>query len=408
VPDPVVRLSVAEARRLALAAQGFADRRPGGRVDRRHLRRVLDRVAVVQIDSVNIVARSHELPLYARLGEHPRNLLVAASHRQEVFEYWGHEASFIPVDHQPLFRHRMAAAEAGAAWKGLVKLAARRPQLIEDVHAEVVARGPVAAGELSMGGGRTGPWWGWNEAKMALEYLFWCGRIGARRRPSFEREYGPPELFVPAHILARPTPEPGEQRRQLLLLAARSLGVGTAADVADYFRLKLPVARPLLEELVEDGRLLGAEVEGWRHRAYLWPDAHLPRRIGARALLSPFDSLVWERDRTERLFGFRYRLEFYTPAPRRTFGYYVMPFLLGERLVARVDIKADRRAGRLLVLGAFAEDPADVAAGPDGDVAGALADELAAFAAFLGLDGVEVGSRGELAPALAAAGVGRR
>ncbi len=405
-------LSAAEARRLALAAQGFDRPRPRGRIDRRHLRGVLDRVGVVQIDSVNIVARSHELPLYARLGDHPRNSLVAAAHRGEVFEYWGHEASFIPVDCHPLFRHRMAAAEAGAAWSGLVRLAATKPHFVEDVFAEAAERGPLSAGELSMGGGRTGPWWGWNDAKKALEWLFWCGRLSARRRPSFEREYALPERIVPASVLALPTPDPAEQRRELLVRAARSLGVGTVTDLADYFRIKVPVARPLLDELVEDGRLQAVEVDGWRGRGYLWPGARLPRRITARALLSPFDSMVWERDRTERLFGFRYRLEFYTPAAARTYGYYVMPFLLGDALPARVDLKADRQRRRLLVLGAFAEptvafDGRHRGRGsgrlPAGTVAEELAAELSCLAGFLGLDGIDVTPRGDLSPLLAAA-----
>ena len=369
------------------------------------MRSVLDRVGVVQIDSVNIVARSHDLPLYARLGSHPRNSLVAATHRGEVFEYWGHEASFIPVECHPLFRHRMAAAAAGAAWSGLVRLAATRPQFIEDVFAEAAERGPLSAGELSMGGGRTGPWWGWNDAKKALEWLFWCGRLSARRRPTFEREYALPQRIVPASVLALPTPDPAEQRRELLLRVA------TATDLADYFRIKAALARPLLDELVEDGRLVAAEVEGWRGRGYLWPGARLPRRITARALLSPFDSLVWERDRTERLFGFRYRLEFYTPAARRTYGYYVMPFLLGDALPARVDLKADRRRGRLLVLGAFAEPSVALDGLRDGRrsgrlAAGMVAEELAAelscLAGFLGLDGIDVTPRGDLGPVLAA------
>ncbi len=412
VSNRPVSISAAEGRRLALAAQGFSEPRPRGRVDRRHLRRVLDRVGLVQIDSVNVVARSHELPLYARLGSHPRNNLIDATHRGEVFEYWGHEASFIPVQCHPLFRHRMAAAEAGAAWSGLVKLATARPQFVEAVFDEAAERGPLSAGQLSMGGGRTGPWWGWNEAKMALEWLFWCGRLSARRRRTFEREYALPERFIPAPILALPTPDPATQRRELLLRAARSLGVGTAADLADYFRIKVSVARPLLDELVEDARLIAAEVQGWRQPGYLWPGARNPRQIKARTVLSPFDSLVWERDRTERLFGFRYRLEFYTPAAKRTYGYYVMPFLLDDCLPARVELKADRHRGRLLVLGAFAEESVNFARSTLGcrgasvhakTVVAELAAELASLASFLGLEEIEVTPRGDLGALLGAA-----
>ena len=273
------RLGIAAARRIALAAQGFADAAPSGRIDRRHVRRVFDRIGLVQIDSVNIVARSHELPLYARLGPCSRRAVLDAAARQDLFEYWGHEASFIPVEHHPDLRHKMVAAEAGAAWSGIVRFARDNPALIEDIHAEIAALGPRSAGELSMGGGRKGPWWGWNDGKIALEWLFWCGRLAARRRSTFEREYGLPEWFIPAAILAQPTPPADEQRKNLLAAAARSIGVGTAKDLADYYRLKMVNARPLLDELVEDGRLLRAEVEGWRQPAFLHPAARVPRRI---------------------------------------------------------------------------------------------------------------------------------
>jgi uncharacterized protein YcaQ len=233
------RLSLPRARRIALAAQGFGEPRPTGRVDRRHIRRVLDRVGLVQIDSVNVVVRSHELPLFSRIGAHPRDTLVGLSWRGEVFEYWGHEASFIPVEHHPLLRHKMIAAQQGAAYNGLVRLAKEKPAFLEDVLAEVAERGPLSAGELSMGAGRKGPWWGWNDAKMAVEYLFWCGRIAARRRPNFEREYALPERIIPPAIIARPTPDERDARRELLALAARSVGVGTANDHADYYRLNV-------------------------------------------------------------------------------------------------------------------------------------------------------------------------
>ncbi len=402
------RLSLPQARRIALAAQGFAAARPTGRIDRRHLRKVLDRIRLVQIDSVNVVVRSHELPLFARLGPHPRDALVAATHRGELFEYWGHEASFIPVELHPLLRHKMARGHE-SAWGGLVRLAKEQPQLIEAVFDEVAARGPISAGELSMGGGRTGPWWGWTNAKAAVEYLFWCGRVTARRRPNFEREYALPEQLIPAAVLARPTPDEDDARRDLLVLAADALGVATAKDLADYFRLNVPRARPLLDELVEDGRLVPVRVDGWKDRAYLHPDARSPRKVRARALLSPFDSLVWERSRTERLWDFRYRLELYTPAPKRTYGYYVLPFLLGEHLVARVDVKSDRVNGRLLVHAAYAEHGPGHP--PPAHVATELSAELHELAAFLGLGNgvtVAVPTKGDLAPelsdAVAAAG----
>ncbi len=384
---------------MALAAQGLAERRPAGRIDRRHVQRVLERVGLVQIDSVNVLERAHELALYSRLGPHPKGRLVAAAHRGDLFEYWGHEASFIPVAQQPLLRHKMAAAEAGGAWSGLVRLAEAQPGFVQDVFDEVAARGPIGAGQLLTGGGagRRGPWWGWSEAKMALEWLFWCGRLAARRRPSFEREYGLPGWFLPAEVLAAPTLPEVDQRRELLVAAARSLGVGTAADLADYYRLNLVKARPLLAELVEDGRLEPVAVQGWKERAYRWPGARLPRRVAARALLSPFDSLVWFRPRAERLFGFRYRLEIYTPAAKRQHGYYVLPFLLGEHLVARVDLKADRAAGVLRVLAAHLEPTALPSA-----VAPALAAELVELAIFVGADNVAVRDGGDLATLLQA------
>ncbi len=379
----------------------MARARPAGRLDRRHLGRVFEQVGLVQIDSVNVLERAHELALFSRLGPHQPGGLAAATHRGELFEYWGHEASFIPVAHQPLLRHKMAAAEAGKAWSGLVRLAEAEPGFVQDVLDEVSGRGPLSAGQLLTGGGggRKGPWWGWSGPKMALEWLFWCGHLAARRRPNFEREYGLPQWFLPAEVLTAPTPSAEDQRRELLVLAARSLGVGTAADLADYYRLNLVKARPLLAELVEDGRLDPVTVEGWKDAAYRWPDAPLPRRVTARALLSPFDSLVWFRPRTQRLFEFHYRLEIYTPAAKRRYGYYVLPFLLGDRLVARVDLKADRPARTLRVIGAWAEPCV-----PTNEIAPHLAAELVELATFVGSDTVAVAeaNRGDLAAALRA------
>lgn len=392
-----------EARRLALAAQGFGSPRPTGRVDRRHVRGVLQRVGCIQIDSVNVVVRSQELPLWARLGDHPRTLLPAMAHDVELVEYWCHEASLVPVTWWPLLQWRMQAARDGrGTWSGLAQLQRDHPGYVEAVLAEVRERGPLTAGGLSDPGTRSGPWWGWNRGKQALEYLFWCGHLTARRGPTFERVYDLPERVLPAHVLAAAVPTEHDARKELLVLAARACGVGTAADLADYPRIRLTAARPLLDELVAEGRLEAVQVAGWDAPAYLHPDATLPRAVHARALLSPFDSLVWCRPRDERLFGFHYRLELYTPAPKRRYGYYVLPFLLGDALVARVDVKADRSAGVLRVPGAFAEpgtDPHDVTAN--------LAEELTAMAAWLGLERVAVGTadgtagRGDLSALLA-------
>ena len=391
-----MEFSNAQARRAALAAQGFAEKRPTGRVDRRHVRKVFDRIGVIQIDSVNVLVRSQELPLFARLGPHPRDVLPKMVADGELFEYWAHEASLLPVDTHSLFRWKMASSEG--MWGGLVQLAREQPKLIEDLLAEVDTRGPLAASDIKGRSGKSGPWWGWDHTKQALEVLFFTGQVSARRRGNFEREYDLVHRMLPEAAVNAPTPSEHEARKALLVRAAGSLGVGTAADLADYYRLNVVNSRPLLAELVEEGRLAAATVEGWKAPAFASPDAKVPRWIRARALLSPFDSLIWERARTERLFDFRYRLEIYVPAPKRVHGYYVLPFLLGDRLVARVDLKADRQGSTLRVRGAFGEDPL-----PSPEVAEELAQELCLLAHWLGLDRVEVELQGDLAAALRAA-----
>ena len=389
------KLSAAAARRIALAAQGFDDARPSGRVDRRHGRKVIDHVGLIQVDSVNVLVRSQELPMFARLGAHRRDLIPAMVDDGELFEYWGHMASILPVEHQPLFRWRMAHAHM---WTGLAQFAKDHAGYIEAVYDEVVDRGPVISSELADPGKKQGPWWGWNHGKQALEILFASGRITARRRTNFEREYDLPERMLPAHVVAAPTPAEDEARRELLVLAARSLGVATFRDLCDYHRLNVPVTRPRLDEVVADGRLVPVVVEGWKDPAFVHPDAVRPRRISVRTVLSPFDSLVWDRARTERIWGFRYRIEIYTPEPKRQFGYYVLPFLLGDDLVARVDLKSDRQAGALLVQAAWIEPHADA-----GGVAGELAEELRQLADWLELDQVVVRRKGDLSGLLRAA-----
>ncbi|HEY3034434.1 MAG TPA: winged helix-turn-helix domain-containing protein [Streptosporangiaceae bacterium] len=398
-------LSVREARRIALAAQGFADRRPVGVPDIRALRRVMGRVGLLQIDSVNVLVRSHYLPLFSRLGPYPRALLERAAYQRppELFEYWAHEASLLPVATQPLLRWRMARAEH-EAWGSMRRLQAEKPGFVAEVLAAVTERGPVGAGELEEERPRrSGPWWDWHDAKIALEWLFFTGRVSTASRRNFERLYDLTERVIPADVLAVPTPDPADAQRALVRLAARALGVGTEKDLRDYFRLNPQQARPAIAALVEAGELVPVTVEGWRQQAYLDPAARIPRRVAAAALLSPFDSLIWERARTERLWGFRYRLEIYTPAPKRVHGYYVLPFLLGEELVARVDLKADRKAGALRVLAAHLEDGR-----PAGEVAVTLAGQLAELATWLGLDFVAPPDAGDLAtqliPALIATG----
>jgi uncharacterized protein YcaQ len=346
----------------------------------------------VQLDSVNVVARAHELTLFARFGDHPRDLSARLIRQGRAFEFWGHEASLLDVRLQPALRWRMEEARRGAMWGGLVEVAREHPEYVDRVREAVRDRGPLSARHLEDRGVRPDHMWGWDRGKKALEYLFWTGEITAWRTPNFERVYDLTERALPRPVLEAPTPTEPEARKVLLLRAARAFGVATAADLADAFRQKRPVVRPLVAELVEDGELEEVAVDGWRDRAYRVPGARVPRRIDACALLTPFDSVMWERDRVERIFGFRYRIEIYVPAPRRVHGYYVLPFLLGDRLVARVDAKADRARGVLRLPGAWAEPGAD-----GGEVAAALAGEAGRLAGFLGLDGVEVGRRGDLA-----------
>ncbi len=378
---PRERLSAPEARRLALASQGFAEPRPDGEPGGWDLRRVLKRVGLLQIDSVNVLERAHYLPAFSRLGPYSHEALDRLSQRapRRLFEYWGHEASLIPVEYQPLLRWRMERA-AHDAWGGMRKVASERPELVAEVLEQVRDRGPVAASELTAERPRrSGPWWDWSDSKRALEWLFWSGRVTAARRRRFERLYDLPERVLPAKVLAAPTPAPDEAQRELLRIAARSLGVAAERDLRDYFRLSAAEAKPRLAELVEAGDLVEVEVEGWgRTRGYLWPGARIPRRVEATALLGPFDSLIWERNRVERIFGFAFRLEIYVPAPKRRHGYYVLPFLLGDRLVARVDLKADRAAG-VLRLNALHLEP-----GAPAETTEALEAELRRLAGWLG------------------------
>jgi len=392
-PSPQ-KISLAEARRLALGAQGFARPRPSTRVDRRHLRRAMTDMGVIQIDSVNVVARSQELILWARLGAHPRTLIPAATSDGELFEYWVHEASHVPTEDHHLHRWKMRGTHP---WGRVAALTQRRPGFVEQVRSRLETDGPLVAGDLRDRTGPKGPWWDWDDAKLALEYLFYVGEITAQRRPrDFARVYDLTERVLPAAVLATPTPTESEARSQLLIAAARHLGVGTLEDLADYHRQRPGTVRALVTELVERGDLVPVHVESWEQIAYMPADIKPVPQVTARAFLSPFDPVVWNRDRAERLFGFRYRIEIYTPAHKRHFGYYVMPFLLGAELVGRCDLKADRAAGQLLVQAAWIEERL-VGTTMETEVARAMKAELCEMAVWLGLEnGVVVTEKGNL------------
>jgi uncharacterized protein YcaQ len=396
----VETISAREARRIALAAQGFAERRPAA-PGKRHLLSTIERLGVLQIDSVNVVSRTHYLPLFSRLGAYPRPLLeeIAWGKKPALVEYWAHEASLLPAASHRLFRWRMDDARAGVGtWKGIARFLRTHEDFIERVLAEIEARGPMPASELNLGAKGAQGWWGWSEGKRALECLFWVGDLtAATRRGTFERVYGVSDKVLPRALREAPTPPRAEAQRELIRIAAGAQGVATERDLRDYFRMPVADTKARIAELVEAGELTPVEVGGWSQPAYLAPGAKRPRKITANALLSPFDNLIWFRERTERLFGTRIRLEIYTPAHKRVHGYYVLPFLQGEAITARVDLKAERKKGMLLVQSAHAEP------GADDETPALLADELRLMAGWLGLDRVEVMPKGDLAERLAAA-----
>jgi uncharacterized protein YcaQ len=357
---------------------------------------------LIQMDSVNVLQRAHFLPLYSRLGPYPTGLIERAAYRKprELFEFWGHEASLITVDLQPLFRWRMARA-AEFAWGNMTRIAAEQPELVARVLDQVRERGPITAAEIEHDAPRSTDNWGWNWSvvKRALEWLFYSGQVtAAERTTSFARRYDLTERVLPRSVLDAPTPAYPDAIRALAELSARALGVAAEAELRDYFRLPVAGFKQAVAELVEDRVLQPVTVRGWKPAAYLHHEAKLPRRVGAATLVSPFDPLIWERARTERLFDMQYRIEIYVPAPQRLYGYYVLPFLLGDRFAARVDLKADRRTGVLQIPAAWIEPGAD----PD-ETAAALAAELARLAGWLGLSDIAAPERGDLAQPLTAA-----
>jgi hypothetical protein len=401
---PDRELSLASARRIALAAQGFGRPRPARPPSVNQIATLVSRLGVLQLDSVNVFSRSHYMPIFSRLGPYDRSRLdYIAGHGtgkvdRRLVEYWAHEASLIPVELHHLLRWRMADVER-EAWGSIARIARDQPGLVAETLTLVGQQGPIRARDTGAvrPPPRPGHMWNWHGGKVALEYLFFTGQVATARRVNFERLYDTIDRVLPSEIRDRPTPNVSDAQRQLLRVAAQALGVATEPDLGDYFRLPRSVSKQRVAELVAAGELIAVNVEGWTAPAYLWPAVRRPRRLHARALLSPFDSLIWFRQRTERLFGFRYRIEIYTPAAKRVHGYYVLPFLLGDTLVARVDLKSDRQHGALLVQGAFTEaghDPVQVAA--------ELADELRLVATWLGLKEVSVSGRGDLSEEQAA------
>ena len=381
-------LSVADARRIALAAQGFDTARPKTKAIQRQVDALISRLGVIQIDSVNVLVRSQELPLFARLGNHDRNAIPKATEQQKLFEYWGHEAAHLPVDLHPLFRWKMDAARTGKVthW-GLTSFYEENKAFVKRTLKHVATNGPTTSRELSTRTEKKGTWWDWDEAKVALEYLFLTGQLMSRGRGTdFARIYDTPDRVLPQRIIDAPTPSEHVARKQLLVRSAIAQGVATASDLADYYRQKLATAKPLIAELVEEGELREVSVDGWTEKAFVHRNAKLPKQLHATALLSPFDSLVWCRPRNERLFNFHYRIEIYTPKEKRKFGYYVLPFMVNGEMVGRVDLKADRTNSALLAYSVHTEKGVKRSSIND-----ALNAELRAMATWLQLDQVQIG-----------------
>lgn len=399
-------VSRSEARRLALHSLGFTAMRPA-RAGAAHVRATAGRLGAIQIDSVNVLARAHYLPTFSRYGAYPATALDDLAHRKrELFEYWGHAACFLPLELYPLMRWRMdLRVERWAMFER------KQKDYMEAVYREVAERGPIAAGDISIAGKSTGPWWGWSEGKLAVELLFREGRLAVAGRRNFERLYDLPERVIPKEALEAPAVSPDDAKKELFVRAATAMGVGTMKDIAQYFHVdgwwdrmavdgRVPPSNTqrLFDELVEAGRLEPVRVEGWKRTGYIAPGVKIPRAVDARAIVSPFDPILWERKWTKSVFDFDYQIEIYVPAPKRIYGYYVLPFLMGDNFAARVDLKADRKTSTLLVHAAYVEpgrNPRTVAAG--------LADELRAMAAWLKLGSFQVTTKGNLARPLKAA-----
>ncbi|SER69639.1 hypothetical protein SAMN05443377_10682 [Propionibacterium cyclohexanicum] len=399
-------LSRGAARRIGLAAQQLPGRRSGP-VTRTQVVRVTTRLAQIQLDSVSVLTRAQRMPLFSRLGDYEIELLrgLASGRRRILFEYWGHAACLIDVDLQPVLRFRMAAAER-EAWGSMRTIQREHPEVVAQALRVVEENGPSTAREVSaLVAGRKADhehWgWNWSQTKTALEWLFWSGALAvAGRNGQFERRYDLPERVLPTRVLAAPTPSLLDSHIILVRRAAQALGIATRRGLRDYFRTAAVPTDEAVDALVESGELLPVAVEGWRNRAYLWHRARVPSKVDAACLVSPFDSLIFERQRALELFELDYRIEIYVPAARRRHGYYVYPFLFGDRFAARVDLRADRTHGVLQVLASW-QEPGHPS--PTGQIAEALGAELTRLAAWLGLDGTEVLDRGDFSSPLRAA-----
>lgn len=409
MPTTSQTLTLKQARRIALAAQGFLPQAGGikrygiKRHGPQHFDKVLERIGVLQLDSVNVLDRAHYLTLHARLGGYDKAKADACFHdlvgdQKRYFEYWGHEASLIPVSLYPALRWRMErAANFQGVWRGIARVGREKKELVEAVFNEIAERGPLAVRELETNETRKGDWWGWSDSKIALEFLFWSGRITSAGRVGFHRYYDIPERVIPRDILDQPALDEAEAHRVLMEAGARCHGVGTEKDFRDYFRLDAKTAKLAMAELIEEGILEPVSIDGWNSPTYLHRDAVVPTRANCQTLLAPFDSLIWHRDRTKQLFGCHYRIEIYVPKEKRQFGYYVLPYLQGDQITARIDLKANRQDRKLEVRAAHLEAGAKAE-----KVLGQLGPELIAMAEWQGLDAVVLTSdaKGDLVPEL--------
>ena len=390
-----LEIDAVSAKRIAIAAQGFHRPRPMGKVNLRHFRRVFGDVGLVQLDSVQAICRSHYLVFFSRLGKYDQLTLDNwIWHSGEIFESWAHEASILPVGLEPFVRWKKNRARKGETWKGLYELANSQEKYVDDVMRQVSsAPSAIRASELTEPRNRSGSWWsGRSDGQKTLDWLFRIGQVAVKRDTKFFRSYVPFDSVIPNEISGFPDPLESDSIDELILTAARCNGISTVSDIADYFRMKPILVREALPFLLEQNKLLPVRVEGWDEKAYLHPSVPKPAKIESRALLSPFDSLVWCRPRLERLFHFKYRLEIYVPKEERKYGYYVLPFLLNENLVARVDIKTVRTEGKLLVKGIYLENGTD----PE-MVISELSKELIELSDFLDLPEVSIAGRSKSA-----------